>query len=355
MCIDKHYSYRIEIQRAADGLRFPGGPVASAFLRAAREEAVFRARRRGFIDADQGDIHESPILMPEDGRSQISGINISVANTAHRSELEFGLELFAPAASMEAQQLVKQGHLKPDDKYLYRVFAKPAEPTPDSAGMAGVVSCVRRNAWPLLEGRLSDLQGRAEAVGPCESDDYPLFVTHRALEMARQYCRKPVDKEAGALLLGHLCRQRDPEPEIFGVIDDAIEARHADQTQFRLELTTGGFAYLQAQLRLRKTRMSRTHELPLGFAHAHNFLPAVLDDGQGQCPHCPKQSTCQLTSSFYSSEDVRFHQALFATAPYAVGLVWGYTPRAEDDLRVFCLNGGQARQRGYYLLQDRSQ
>lgn len=353
MCTPERNSYRLEIQRVTDGAKFPVGRIADAFLQSVRDQAIFLAQRRGFADAGEAHLRETPVFMTDDAQ-QISGVKISVQDGGQICHLKFGLELFAPAASMEAQRLATQGHLKSDEKFLYRVFAEPSESHQASVAMAGVVAHVRRSPLPLLDGQLSDLLSCAQAVGSCEPSDHPLFVTRRALDTAREYCRKPVDKEAGALMLGCLFQQRKPEPEIFGIIDDAIEVRHADQTLFRLDLTTDSFAYLQNQLRLRKSRLGRTHELALGFAHAHNFLPAVLDDGQAQCPECPKRATCQLTSSFYSSEDVRFHQALFGRAPYAVGLVWGFTPRMEDDLRVFCLDGGRARQRGYYLLHEQA-
>ena len=66
---------------------------------------------------------------------------------------------------MEALQLAKQGHLKTDEKFLYRVFAGPSESQQAAVAMAGVVARVRRNPLPLLDGQLSDLLGRADAVG----------------------------------------------------------------------------------------------------------------------------------------------------------------------------------------------
>ena len=266
MCVPKRYSYRLEIQRAADGAKFPVGRIADAFLQSARDQAIFLAQRRGIADADEDHVRESPVLMATNDDGQISQVKICVGEDGHSQsvQLEFGLELFAPAASMEAQQLARQGHLRTDEKFLYRVFAEPpevfAEPPEThqaSVAMAGVVARVRRSPLPLLDGQLSDLLSRGDAVGSCETSDYPLFVTRRALDTAREYCRKPVDKEAGALLLGHLYRQQKPEPEIFGIIDDAIEAKHAEQTLFRLDLTTDGFAYLRTQLRLRKSRLGR--------------------------------------------------------------------------------------------------
>lgn len=345
------FAYRLEIQRVADGVRFPAGPIPDAFLQPARDQIVFLSQRRGFASEEDPEVRECPVAA-ESGHGQISGVALSAGDESCFSELNFGLELFGPAVSMQVARLVKEGHLKADDKFAYRVFAKPAEPKPMNGAIAGVVARVRRNSPALLEAKLADFLADADPIGPMDPDNHPLFITARALALALEYCRKPVDKEGGALLLGHLYRQREPQPEIFGVIDDAIEAKYAEHQQFRLDLKTDGFAYLNTQLHLRRTRLGRPHEVPLGFAHAHNFLPSVREDGQAECVACPKRATCPLTSSFYSQADLEFHRALFARAPYAVGLVWGFTPRFEDDLRVFCLDGAQARQRGFYRLRD---
>ena len=63
MCVPQRYSYRFELQRAADGAKFPGGPIADAFLQPAREQAIFLAMRRGFADADEDHLRELPIVM----------------------------------------------------------------------------------------------------------------------------------------------------------------------------------------------------------------------------------------------------------------------------------------------------
>jgi hypothetical protein len=345
------FTYRLEIERTGDGARFPARPVPDAFLQPAREQVFFVSRRRGFSGDGDPIVRESPVAVAG-GAGQIQGVTMAAGDGDTYSELTFGLELFGAAASMEAVQLVQRGHLQADDKFAYRVYAEPAEPSPVRDSMAGVVARVRRNPLTLLDGTLADWLDDAHPIGPIQDADHPLLITERALAAAQEYCRKPVDREGGALLLGHLYRQREPQLEIFGVIDDAIEAKYAEQQLFRLDLKTEGFAYLNTQLHLRRTRLGRQHELALGFAHAHNFLPSVREDGKAQCTTCPDRTACKLTSSFYSQDDTQFHRALFGRAPYAVGLVWGFTPQLETELRVFCLDGGQPRQRGFYRLHD---
>ena len=96
MCVPKGHSYRLEIQRAVDGAKFPVGRIADAFLQSARDQAIFLAQRRGFVDADEDHVRESPVLMPADDDGQILAVKISVCTDGHHSELECGLEIFRP-------------------------------------------------------------------------------------------------------------------------------------------------------------------------------------------------------------------------------------------------------------------
>src|SRR5262249_54175462 len=156
--------------------------------------------------------------------------------------------------------------LEKGDKFLYRVYAEPA--AEEGNGRAtGVVATVRRRSLPLVAGRLADWLADARPTGPMDDQDYPLFMLDRARELAREYCRKPGDKEGGALLVGRLFRQNGPEPEIFGVLEDAIEAEYAEQELFSLDLTPRGFAHLHQQLLLRRTRLGRGDEVALAFSH----------------------------------------------------------------------------------------
>jgi len=345
----QHYRYRLDIQRVQDGVCFPGDVLPENILQTFRDQAIFLGQRRGVVGPDAGEAitEEEPLIAP-DMNGQITGVRIHAGTNGKRVHKEYDLDLFAHYAREQAVRLARQGHLAKDAKFIFRVFAQPTNPATTPIPLPGVTITVQRFALPFVAGKLADWMPHALAVGSVNDDDYPLFITKKALDQAREYCRKPKDKEAGALLLGRMFKQSEPESELFGVIEAAIEAKYAEQQQFSLDLTAQTFAYIQAQLHRRRTRLGFINEVPLGFAHSHNFLPAILDDGSAQCPTCPKRPTCELTSSFYSAKDVEFHQALFSRAPFAVGLVWGLTPREEDDLRVFCLDGGGTRQRGFF-------
>jgi hypothetical protein len=340
-------TYRMEIQRVSDGTFFPAGEVPAGYMQEGRDQTVFLGQRRGVVGPDASDIAvvEEPVFAED---KLIAGVSMTVNGSSNgRAEKIFTLDLFADYARMRALGLAKQGLLEKDTKYSYRVFADMTNGNGTPASAAGVVAKVRRKPLPLVPGKLADWLPHAKPVGPMIEGDFPLFFTERALELSREYSRKPGDKEGGAMMLGTLYQQTEPEPEIFAVVDDVLEARYAEQQTLSLDLTTETWAYFQTQLALRRTRLGKVNELPIAFGHGHNFVPQVKE-GAEPCGECHLRGSCAFSSSFYSTRDTEFHRALFCRQPYAVGLVWGYTTKKEDDLKVFCLEGSQPRRRGYY-------
>ena len=132
-----------------------------------------------------------------------------------------------------------------------------------------------------------------------------------------------------------------------------LEARGTKHERFSIDFSTETFTHVEQQLALIRRRFGRSADVLLGFYHTHPFLPSVLD-GMEACPTCSLHPTCTLTSSFFSVRDQRFHAAMFGSAPYAVEIVLGLTPREEFDVKMFCHDGGGFRERGYYRLADES-
>jgi hypothetical protein len=150
------------------------------------------------------------------------------------------------------------------------------------------------------------------------------------------------------MLVGNLFRLEGDQRDIVGIVHAVLELRHATQTKFGFQPTTQTFVDLASQQALRRGRLKFPTEVPLVLQHTHPFEPSVRDDGEANCTTCPLQKTCDLTSSFYSASDAEFHLGMFGTTPWTVGMVLGMTPRREEDLRMFCLEGNSARQRGFY-------
>ncbi|MCL4195057.1 MAG: hypothetical protein KJZ87_25175 [Thermoguttaceae bacterium] len=340
--------YRLLFQTAHHE-EYPGDLIDPAWLEPARAQIRFDAQRAGLIgpDAYEVAVSEEPVFVAAE-TAEISAIRFAVTRDGRAVGRVYDIDsLFGRAAAAAALKLGKAIADTTGGRVGYRVVAEPHPPP--SAGPNAVVT---RKPLPLGEARLEDWLVRAERVGP-EGDEYPLFITEQALDTTRVYLFKAgaAQLEGAALLLGHLYRQHEPRPEIFGVIDAVIELRQGSQERFSLKPTAALYADLQAQMLRRRTRLNRPDEIPLALAHNHPFLPSVGDNGEANCPSCQKRATCNLTSSFYSTSDIELHASLFAAQPYVAGMVWGFSPREELDVRVFALRGWRAVERGYYRLK----
>jgi hypothetical protein len=214
-----------------------------------------------------------------------------------------------------------------------------------------VRASLKRDPLPLMDGRLEDFLSHAKPSGEMDAKDHHILLPRDLFERAREYCFKTGKQEGGAMLLARMLRQTEPEPDIFAVVHAVVELRHARQSQFGFEPTSETFADLNTQMNLRRNRLGFPDELPSVLVHNHPFEPSVRDDGEANCPTCPLQKECQLTSSFYSASDVNFHLSMYGRQPFVAGIVIGLTPRREDDVRMFCLEGTRIRERGFHWIK----
>lgn len=343
------YEYQSEVIRSGDGVGFGRRDVPQSYLESAREQTIFSAQRRGLLGADSNAacLVEQPVFVSHEG-DQIHGVKMAVGGGPQRVELQFDLNLFEPFASVVTADLLKSKQLAPDDRVGYRVFARSAaagQPADD------VVSQVWREPLAWADGRLDDWLAAAQAEDPVNSHDYPLFILEgEVLQRVQTLSWKDRQHEAGCWLLGSLFRHDGPEPEIFGVIHTALEAHGLKHDRFGLGLSSETYVQLRAQIQRRRGPLfkeGRTWELEMGFCHSHPFLPSELY-GHDACTGCEKLDECDLSSAFLSAADARFHAAIFASAPYAIQMVLGLTPRGQFDLRIYCLDGGRFRRRGFH-------
>jgi hypothetical protein len=344
--------YSVELVRAGDGVRFGRRAVPDAYLEPAREQLIFLAQRRGTVAADPVGTHviESPVFVrggAQDAIGEVQGIEMSLADGGSTDPLSvfFDTGLFQPFGQRVALDLINAKEIATSDDIRVRVFSDGNRlQGVESNGQAAVV----RDPLPLLEGKLDALVSQAVAVGPAANGDYPVFVTAAALAQAHEFVWQR-NRERGVWLGGSLHRQRHPH-EIYGVVDTVFEARGTTHDRFSIDFTTETYSHVEEQLKLSRNRFGRNLVL-MGFMHSHPFLPSILD-GMEACPACSLRPTCKLTSSFFSQRDQAFHAAMFGSAPYAVEIVLGLTPREEFDLKMFCCDGGQFRERGYYRLGE---
>ncbi|MCA9071460.1 MAG: hypothetical protein KDA84_21175, partial [Planctomycetaceae bacterium] len=348
----ERYDYRLEFQRSSDGKRLDAGRVNPYWLEFLWEQAIFQGQRRGTVgpDPSQAIINEHPQFL-KDPEGSLKSISVSAGDGTNMHETQFELSAAFSAPGEEAlKKLVEGGLLTAEDKATFRVYAKPSAKVAEQE-TNGVRATLKRDPLPLLdEGCLEDYMEKATLNGELDEKDHPLFVPRELFEKAREYCFKTGRQEGGAMIVARMYRQTEPQPEIFVVAHAVMELRHAKQSLFGFEPTSDTFADLNKQLHLRRSRLGFPDEMPAVLVHNHPFEPSVRDDGEANCPTCPLQQTCELTSSFYSASDVNFHLSMYGRQPFVTGVVIGLTPRQEDDVRMFCLDGTRTRERGFYWL-----
>lgn len=336
--------------REPDGVRVIRQGVPRGFLQPCAECLVFDGQRQGRVplDADSGAVRIQPTFTtgPDRLAGAICGFQMSLAAGGEQVVRNFPLMSFKPFADDLLAQLIAAKQLTGEERLRYRVCARQVERQPAT----GVTAKVRRSPLPLLSARLDDLAARSAGIGPAVPSDYPVFVDREVVRQSVQASWKESGVEGGAWLIGNLYQQTDP-PEIFARIHTVLEATGVCPDRDRLDLSTTTYVHLQTTLAQRRQRLGKVGELLLGFVHSHPFLPCELD-GKGDCRHCDRRRDCDTTSAFLSPRDAKFHKALFGAAPFAVQIVLGLTPRAELDLRMFCLDGCHFRERGSSVLDD---
>lgn len=346
--------YFVELRRPKSGTPVARARVAEAYFQPVIDDGLWRARRRSVIsDLNSASWEVEPVFSTE-GQRRVKGLSLCVEENGARFSREYSLQIFREPALDLARRLLREEHLKEEDDVETVVLAYPPQSQPASgADSIEVKMEVSQAKLCLTPGRLSDWYDRSTQLNTeahC-ADDTPVFIQRRALEQARFFCRVPGALEGGALLVGLLYQQTEPEPEIFAVIDAAFEARHARQEKFSLTLTTRTYQDFERQLALRRKRLNRPEEMLLATAHAHNFAPSLdKSTGEPNCPGCPLRPSCNLNSAFFSPEDIQFHRALFVKQPFAIGLVWGLDPRFDDVLKVYGSRDGAFQERSLWVV-----
>ncbi|NUQ64545.1 MAG: hypothetical protein HUU20_18930 [Pirellulales bacterium] len=343
------YQYQIEIRRTEDDTVFGRRDVPQSQFEPVREQMLFLGQRHGLVPADPNGtaVAETPLFKWPAG-GEINGVVLSVGNGKREVRRQLPIaNLFDSYAAIVTAELLGAQQLQATDHIDYRVYASPVLP---AEAADGVVAKVCRDPLPLCPGRLDDWLAAAEAVGPMNERDHPVFVLDTVFAQAQQYSWQGRQSEGGCWLVGRLFQQAEPVPEVFCVIDTVLQAYGMKHTRFGLELSSETYVRLKSQLHRRRAKLGREGELEIGFYHTHPFLPSELD-GEDSCSSCPKRPECPLSSAaLFSQKDAVFHKAIFGRAAFAVEFVLGLTPREEFDLRAFTLDGGQFRERGFYRI-----
>jgi hypothetical protein len=342
------------------------------------EDAIWSGQRSGTVGDYPGELETAvrPVfgkaLPGARGAQDVVGFRVDIRQDDRQIfTREYGTDVVRNRGQLLLQSLLEAKRLEKLEMGELRVVVGRPQPSATSPSATSPSAEASRNTPPgavsfpkgrvRLErrklawspGQLSTWQAGATLVNEAafKKDDVQIFIRRQAFEAARTYCSAAGPNEAGALLVGRVFRQVEPYPELFAVIEAAVEARHAEQTQYSLTPTTETYVHFERQLERRREHLGRPEEMQLGIAHGHRFLPAMGADGKPLCPACPSRATCELDSAFYSTDDEQFHRALYATQPYAVGIVFGLTPREEDKVRIYRFSGGLLAERSLWQVE----
>jgi hypothetical protein len=265
---------------------------------------------------------------------------MSVGQGADAFVRRFDLSPFEPIARQHIAELIKNGQLDAKDEPHYEVLATEI-PRPLSAR-------VRRRSPPIKQAVLADYRDISVTCGPHNPSDFNVFVLADCLQQMQDMTFQRAGNEQAVWLVGRLLRDIRSR-DLAVLIHTVIEAQGLQMDRFSIDLSAASYTDIDTQLARRRKRPGCEGDRKVGLMHTHPFLPSVVD-GKEACPTCSLQAECQLTSSFFSTRDAEFHRSIFGRTAYAVQFVLGLTPREERDLRLFCLDGGSFRERGYFRL-----
>jgi proteasome lid subunit RPN8/RPN11 len=350
----KAYHYEVVIRRA--GARVPLGrePVSTTALAPLADDAVFHAQRRGVIGPDRARATCDLEPVWKDGAPpRVASLRARVREDGACLEREYMLGVFEDGARALARRLLGEKRIKPDEAVETVVLAHEAEAEPRPAAPENVQVSLHQAPLALTPGKLSDWLARGREVNPEArgAADSPVFIERRVLEQAREYTRDDAGREAGALFVGRLFRQTEPEPEIFLAIEGCFAALHARRERFSLTFTPETYRHFERQLALRRQRLGRPEEVLAATAHSHPFAPSLSSKGEPNCPGCALRPTCKLTSAFISEDDALFHAALLARRPFGLAVIWGLDPRFAEVVKFFGFRDGRMAERSVWVVE----
>lgn len=337
----------VELQ-AADGRELGRRPLADAQLLDLRGELWFNAYpRRGTLDVPQ---RLSSLVvagkMRADGRCD--GFRAVFEGPDElRIERDYDVDLVGDTATSLVCQALADERLKRNDTYVWSVRRDPAAGQPTRAELGFSVE-VTDTPLEFVTGSFPALKAMAEAVGPIDDRDIPVFFLRQAWEKGERFARMGAERtpavETGAVYVGVLAHCRETN-EAFVVVEDALQLADAEQEEFSLTLTGATWVRVQAVLAAR--RKSRRAVRLLGQCHGHNFLPA---GGAPPCEHCAKAEVCTRTSVFLSDDDRRFMRSVMPGQAYQLSYIAGFNARKEQVGSLYGIRDGRLAARGYYLI-----
>ncbi|MGD8395200.1 MAG: hypothetical protein PVF43_06970 [Candidatus Eiseniibacteriota bacterium] len=322
--------------------------------------------RRGHpeVTLDDTEIQVRPLYL-KDEAPVCRGIVLQATNPSGQTSVRyFGRRTLAHVADRASRRLLQGGVLKALDTYYYELHADGAAAgvsgPPDLTGVISAGSGGTRPAVALstttaplrhLVQPLRPLLDAGQAVGETLPGAHQVFYTRAALDKAEQIARRGESErppvETGGVLIGPLCSC--PETgEMYGVIDDVLEAVDAEQGVASLSFSGRTWSQIATVMRARRTVAGREADRILGQTHGHNFLP---HSGSSRCESCDRVRTCDLTSAFLSESDRTWCRAVFSGQPWQVSHIFGLSARHERVASFYGLHRGRLEPRGYRVIE----
>jgi len=346
-------TWRLELalQRELDGPDIAAEPVTDADLADHRGEVwMAGCLRRGHVDCPLEALRfELEPVGDRGGRRGATGFLLRATPPGGKpTECRFTRYSLQHVAEQAAGRLVEAGVLKAGDPYFYRIIPRRTEDAPARPGVhAGVRLTPRTSAVGLhvLRVPLARLLARAEAGanGAGNGDGaYPVFYTRKARAKAEETSRRGAASapavETGGMLLGALCSC--PETgELFTVLTDIVAFGGVREQRYALATSARTWREAEVALRAASMRAGTRWHVPVGQCHGHNFLPGEIG---------PSTSS----SVFVSTDDRRWHGAVFPGQPYQLCHIFGLDRRGGRVDRLFGLSDGRLLPRGYRVVQD---
>lgn len=386
---------RVQLYAEDGGPIITSEPVRGRDVAEAMAELGFTAGlRRGGPPLALSDL--SGTLRPRFGKTKggeryCSGFSLETSQPSDKLTCcHFDRDLFEPVATRASRRLVEEGLLAKGDLYYFEIDIDSEETLVgpiDIDGFTEPPRCAELEIGPFIarsrwvpayrrRGLIDEAYAREQlssagwpgsrAAAPVDgaaaladddevADDglhYPVFYATGALEKAERVSRKGAARvpavETGGLLLGRLCVCPETR-QLFGVIDDVIEASGSEGTTYTLTFTAKTWARVQAVLAARQRNPATRSQRVLGQVHGHSFLP--YDRGE-TCDGCPSQGKCQLSTAFLSLDDRSWCRSVFPREPWQLSHVFGLTPRREPVSAFYGQHGAALERRGYYVLAD---
>lgn len=340
----KNRSYQYVLDLFKEDASHLGHLTVEADLEPIQEWSLFWGIRQGRLPPVMNRAPSSvePVWHPKVGEPYLAGLrcvfwaegDIEVLSTT--TPITYFWELAQQASS----HFVKEGLLKPGDRFYYSVCAFPCEfdVSGEARSSENFSISETETAIPLGTMCLKEMKRQSVLFGASHEADMPLFMPKSILDETLDLADWGGAKEIGGIFVGKLYRDTD-SPEVIAVVSAQVLAEHIQSHLHRVTFTAETWTAVKAAIELRGN-----DELMLAWWHTHNFMRETCKE----CKITDEKRKCP-SPIFMSADDVLFHRTMFPRA-WSTALVIGESPCAGLDYALYGWRYGVVQPRGFYVL-----